>query len=319
MLRTEIGLSAAIDATDSYFVRSAESGSEAMLSRNGTAERALSQNAILIGAVVAALLTLFLFVYALSSGEGPAQKIQMIYQSALVMAGLIGLPLAIWRSWTAHQQFKTTQKQVSLLEQGAEADRLQKGTELLESEKLIVRIAGIAILRSVAVEKSHKFNTEAFRVLNAFASSASKEQPVYPSGDKLDAMNEDELPKSPEDLVEAFNALRDSSLVNKMIISELDLRGVMLREVHLHPLFSFGITFRDCFFSKCSVEKNSDSEYRRCHFYDCDIELTDPEMTYYLDCKFSRSRLFGVAREEFKSINDFYECAVDDLQTADAK
>lgn len=266
------------------------------------------------GGIAALVLLLLSVVFSATAADAPVQFVQMVYQSALVIAGLVGLPLAIWRSWTAHQQAKTGQKQlegfqtqVRLLEAGAEADRLQKGVELLEADKLIVRIAGVAILRRIAVEPSHTFCSEAFRVLNAFAKTSSAAQPEF-------NRNDDDT-KSPEDLVEAFKALIAARETSGQVIASLHIRGHHFSGLSVNSATSFGITFNDCYFSKSSFTAMTHNDYSSCAFFKCSIEFANYDFTDYSDCRFSRSRISGTSSKDDLKHKQFIECDFTDFQS----
>src|SRR5688500_9591166 len=83
--------------------------------------------------MLAGLLMVATIIYAISIDVKPELRVQIIYQAALVLAGLIGLRLAIWRSVTGHKQadaaigqlkatqaqLKNTERQIGLAEAGA--------------------------------------------------------------------------------------------------------------------------------------------------------------------------------------------------------
>ena len=77
----------------------------------------------------------------------------------LIVAGLIALPLTLWRIWVADRQAKAAQKQVETSQDQVTTsqrsllnERYQKGAEMLGSEVLSVRLGGIyALAKSGAV------------------------------------------------------------------------------------------------------------------------------------------------------------------------
>lgn len=114
----------------------------------------------------------------------------------LVLLGLIGLPLAIWRSWLAHKQTQTglqqaetaleqtriANKQAETAERGLIIDRYQKGALMLESDELSVRIAGVFALRDLALSDPDETYFLVLDVLYAFVRENSKERlPLTPS------------------------------------------------------------------------------------------------------------------------------------------
>ena len=79
----------------------------------------------------------------------------------LVIAGLIALLLAIWRSWVAQRQADTAQQ--DLLN-----ERYQQGTEMLGSEVLSVRLGGIYALQRLAGEYPKQYHIQIMQLLCAF-------------------------------------------------------------------------------------------------------------------------------------------------------
>lgn len=106
-----------------------------------------------LGVVFTALVSL-----ALTNGEiaswkywqADENKSEVLRNLGLVTLGIIGLPLAIWRSMTAFRQSETANRQADLAEKGLIIDRYQKGAQMLESNDLSVRLAGIYALRELA-------------------------------------------------------------------------------------------------------------------------------------------------------------------------
>ena len=75
-----------------------------------------------------------------SEGESNSGTIRNI---GLVLAGLVALPLALWRSLVAQRQAEAAQRQAFTAQEGLANDRYQKGAEMLGSDVLSVRIGGI--------------------------------------------------------------------------------------------------------------------------------------------------------------------------------
>ena len=79
----------------------------------------------------------------------------------LVLAGLIALPLAIWRSWVAKRQADTAQD--SFLN-----ERYQKGAEMLGSNVPAVRLGGTYALHRLAEESPEKYHFQVMSLFCAF-------------------------------------------------------------------------------------------------------------------------------------------------------
>ena len=80
---------------------------------------------------------------------------------AVLIAGLIALPLAIWRSWVAQRQADTAQQ--NLLN-----ERYRQGAEMLDSEILSVRLGGIYALQRLAADNPKQYHIQIMQLLCAF-------------------------------------------------------------------------------------------------------------------------------------------------------
>ena len=102
----------------------------------------------------------------LSGGESGSTTIRNI---ALVVAGLIAVPLTLWRSFVADRQARTAQ-------QGLLNERYQKGAEMLGSEVLSVRLAGVYALQSLATEHPGQYHIQVMRLFCAFVRLPTRDQ-----------------------------------------------------------------------------------------------------------------------------------------------
>ena len=97
----------------------------------------------------------------LGAGESGSTTIRNI---ALVIAALIGLPIAIWRSMVAERQATASQSQAEIAERGLLNERYQKGAEMLGSDVLSVRLGGIYALRQLAEEHPKDYHLQIMRL-----------------------------------------------------------------------------------------------------------------------------------------------------------
>lgn len=106
---------------------------------------------------------------------------------ALIVFGLIALPLGIWRTVVAHKQSKTSQaqleqttrsqnKQFELAEAAQDRDRYQKAAAMLGDERIPVREAGMFALAALAKSAPKEFYVTVQKLLCAFIWDRSKEQ-----------------------------------------------------------------------------------------------------------------------------------------------
>lgn len=100
---------------------------------------------------------------------------------ALVAAGVIAVPLAIWRAWVAERQAETARR--SLLN-----ERDQKAAEMLGSTLLSVRLGGIYALQTLAAEHPPHYHLGVMRQFCAFVRGS--QNPTGPSSRTEDAASE---------------------------------------------------------------------------------------------------------------------------------
>ena len=90
----------------------------------------------------------------------------------LMFAGVIALPLAVWRSWVAERQARTAQQ--DLLN-----DRYQKGAEMLGNEVLSVRLGGIYALQRLAEEHPEQYHIQIMNLFCEFARYPTEDSKLY--------------------------------------------------------------------------------------------------------------------------------------------
>ena len=94
----------------------------------------------------------------LNEGESGSTTIRNL---GLVIAAIVALPLAIWRSIVAQRQSETAQR-------GLLNERYQKGAEMLGSSVLAVRLGGIYALARLAREHPGDYHTQIMNLFCAF-------------------------------------------------------------------------------------------------------------------------------------------------------
>ena len=147
----------------------------------------------------------------------------------IVIAGVIALPLAIWRSIVAQRQASTAQQ--DLLNQ-----RYQQGAEMLGSEVLTVRLGGIYVLQRLAEEHPKQYHVQIMRLLCAFV-----RHPITGKRDDI-MIDAGETPHRREDVQAVMTAI--SACHPKQVKLEKDVKyrlgltgavlsGVVLRDGNL--------------------------------------------------------------------------------------
>lgn len=127
----------------------------------------------------------------LNAGESGSTTIRNI---GLVIAGLVALPLAVWRSLVAERQADTAQQ--SLLN-----ERYQQGAGMLGNEVLSVRLGGIYTLQRLAEEHPEQYHIQVMRLFCSFV-----RQPTKGEGIKARSGTE-EAPRRREDVQAVMAAI----------------------------------------------------------------------------------------------------------------
>ena len=99
------------------------------------------------------------FWYWLRGNESGSTTIRNI---GFVLTAIVAFIFALWRSKIAERQAKTA-------ERGLLNERYQKGAEMLDSEKLSVRLGGLYALSRLSEEHPEQYHVEVMRLFCAFA------------------------------------------------------------------------------------------------------------------------------------------------------
>ena len=127
--------------------------------------------ALLVLAVVVAagVWSLVQFWDWLQTGEvGRETGSTTVRNIGLLVAGLVALPLALWRSIVAQRQADAAQRQAVTAHQDLLNERYQRGAEMLGSAVLAVRLGGIYALQRLAKEHPGEYHVQIMRLLCAF-------------------------------------------------------------------------------------------------------------------------------------------------------
>ena len=129
----------------------------------------------------------------------------------LAALALFGLGLATWRSWTAHRQAETANKQARIAESGLIIDRFQKGAAMLDSAELSVRLAGIYALRELAMSDPDETYVTVQDLLCDFVRERSKERVQEPNPvPTIKASSYGPFPPDLQKAMETMSGLREN-------------------------------------------------------------------------------------------------------------
>ena len=86
----------------------------------------------------------------------------------LLIAGIIALPLALWRSFVAHSQAKSAEGQLNATQQSFRQQRYERGAEMLGNEQLFARRGGIYALLRLAEDYPEEYHLRVMELLCDF-------------------------------------------------------------------------------------------------------------------------------------------------------
>ena len=175
------------------------------------------------------------------TGTGDARESgsATIRNLGLVVAGIIALPLAVWRSVVAS-------KQVEVARQGLLNERYQKGAEMLGDENLSVRLGGVYALQALIEEHPGQYYISCMRLLCAFTRNPTVDERLigFPEEERPGILR----PRLREDVQAIMDMMRsrDDRLIDleKEREFEVDFRGADLREANLRSVNFTGVYLR---------------------------------------------------------------------------
>ena len=143
--------------------------------------------------ITALVLTLLLIAGAMaacywrwlqSASGGPGESNSTTLRNVgLLIGGGVALVFAVWRSWVAERQADTNQSQAAIAQVQATTaqeslrhDRYQRGAEMLGSELLPVRLAGISALKRLAFDYPEEYHIQSMELFCSFARNPTGKQ-----------------------------------------------------------------------------------------------------------------------------------------------
>ena len=175
----------------------------------------------------------------LSVGESGSSTIRNL---GLVIAGLIALPLAFWRSKVADRQAAAAERQADTAQRGLLNERYQKGAEMLGSDVPSVRLGGVYTLKRLAAEHPGNYHLQIMEMFCAFvrhptADSTEAKLKGVETGSGTEEEQPDPDPQLREDVQAVMIAIGERGKKGHDLEREanfaLDLKGANLYGIHL--------------------------------------------------------------------------------------
>ncbi len=188
---------------------------------------------ITLPVAILAVEALLVFVYWdwLAGAESPSATIRNI---GLVIAGSLAIPLAIWRALVADKQASSAQQQTTIAQNSLLNERYQKGGEMLGSDVLSVRLAGIYALQRLATEHSEQYHIQVMRLFCAFVRLPTKDQSLETGQAPIRSGTQLGIRQDVESVLEAIGHRTETQkAIERKAGFRLDLRGSDLREAQI--------------------------------------------------------------------------------------
>ena len=145
----------------------------------------------------------------------------------LIVGGIVAMILAVWRSTVAERQADTAQQ--SLLN-----ERYERGADMLGSNVLSVRLAGIYALRRLAEENLEKYHVQIMRLLCAFVRHPTKDNSIELDSESQKGQSESAR-KLRADVEDAMQAIGSRSLAGISLENSENFK-LYLRDANLSDL-----------------------------------------------------------------------------------
>ena len=229
--------------------------------------------AVCLCAVIAALSLTVIFWEWLSGAESGSTTIRNV---ALVGAGLVALPLAIWRGVVADRQAKTAQ-------QGLLNERYQKGAEMLGNDVLSVRLAGIYALQRLSEDYPEQYHLQVIRLLSAFVRLPTKDQSLESGQVEIESGTLLGIRPDLEAVMEVINCRSKSGTeIERGANYRLDLRGARLPGAQF-----LNADLSNTFFHHAIL---SGANFANSNLSDTFLRHADLSGSIFFDVKFTRTR-----------------------------
>ena len=230
----------------------------------------------------------------LAGHESPGATVRNI---TLVVAGLIAIPLTLWRVMIADRQ-------ANVAHQGLLQDRYQKGAEMLGSPSLSARLGGIYALASLGRQHPDPYRSQVIRLLCAFVRHPTEDgdaQRTATPGRSIPLLREDV-----QAAATAVTARDDDGGLRGDGSDPIDFRGATLRGADLASANLSGADLRTADMEGaycCSTDlrgaQMTSSYLRGANLYGADLagaDLNSADMSNIIGQRagFSGAKLLGV-------------------------
>ena len=215
---------------------------------------------------------------------------------AVVLGGIVAFVLSIWRSSIADRQANSAGRQSAIAQRRLGDERYQKGSEMLGSDVLSVRLGGIYALDRLAKEHPAEYHVLIIQQFCAFV----RNPPGKPSEEELERELKKPIPPTiREDIQEVMTRIgrRSEDGIEEEKRSEgfaLDFRGADLRGLRLLDGNFRGANLSDAYLMRVYFSRVDlrGSEFRHAHLFMAYLLLCDLTDVDFSWADLSGSNLF---------------------------
>ena len=220
--------------------------------------------------------------------ETDSTKIRNI---GLLIAGVIALPLAIWRSWIGERQADTAQQ--NLLN-----ERYQKGAEMLGNSVLSVRLGGIYALQHLAEDHPEQYHVQIMRLFCAFMRHPTEDNSMeidehtnIVSANRQENNSDTYLREDVESVLRAIATRSEKDIeLEKKAKFHLHLYATNLHSVRIRGFTTYTVKLDDIK-KKPSFNRNENLSHGA--FWDVDLSNAHLDSTDFSHSVFEETNLSG--------------------------
>lgn len=278
-------------------------------------DKPLNRGAVEIAIIVFAAILVAISIYVGHTlvSDGSISSVQfsdIIRNYGLLALGMVGFPLAIWRSWIAYEQTqeaieqgRRVERQIRATEDNNLAILIEKCAVLLADEKSAKNRAGIALARHIGLSPTNAFVTESLDMLREYLERKGKE-PLTSKTDVVALSYACEIARTHE-------VIRIESYFSGVNITNIstDVRGVRFAKCKFTDSKITGISnyYFNCRFNNCEIISmfmaSGEAIFENCKI--SSIVCKDAGNYTFRECDFSGAHLVSKVEKE-NMINCYY-------------
>ena len=211
---------------------------------------------------------------------------------ALVIGGVVAVLLAIWRSRVAERQATTAQ-------QGLMNERYQRGSEMLGSRVLSVRIGGIYALVRLAEDHPEQYHVQTMKVFCAFVRSPTYDNGINSHSNNDEEQEEEQTRVLRADVQEVMQAIGSRSLMGislerneefQLYLRDADISHLQVRSANLSGAWLTNSNLSD---ARLPYADLSDARLRRANLSSAQLRCANLSGVNFRRADLSNGKFWG--------------------------